>query len=57
MKKWFNEEYKFEVEVIGYLSGEGCENYCRNGEEIGDKYCCTYGCPSTRKGTVYAQKR
>lgn len=22
MKKWFNEEYKFEVEVIGYLRGE-----------------------------------
>ena len=22
MKKWFNEEYKFEVEVIGYFRGE-----------------------------------
>ena len=22
MKKWFNEEYKFEVEVIGYLRGK-----------------------------------
>ena len=50
MKKWFNEEYKFEVEVIGYLRGESCENYCRNGEEIGDKYECTYGCPVNAQG-------
>lgn len=48
MKKWFNEEYKFEV--IGYLRGESCENYCRNGEEIGDKYECTYGCPVNAQG-------
>ena len=30
MKKWFKEEYKSEVEVVGYLRGESCENYCRN---------------------------
>lgn len=32
MKKWYNEEYKFEIEVIGYLRGNTAENYCRNGE-------------------------
>lgn len=50
MKKWFNEEYNFEVEVIGYLSGESCENYCRNDEEVGDKHECTYGCPVNAQG-------
>ena len=25
--------------------GDHTERYCRNGEEIGDKYTCTYGCP------------
>lgn len=29
----------------GFLCGDKTENYCRNGEEIGDKYYCTYGCP------------
>ena len=36
MKKWYDEEYKFEVEVVGYLRGDKTENYCRNGEQIGD---------------------
>lgn len=45
MKKWFNEEYRFDIEVTGFLRGKKTEHYCRNGEEIGDKYCCTYGCP------------
>lgn len=50
MKKWYNEEYEFEVEVIGYLRGEKCERYCRNGEEIGDRYRATYGCPVNDQG-------
>ncbi len=50
MKKWFNEEYKFEIEVVGYLRGNSTEYYCRNGEEIGDKYECTYGCPVNKQG-------
>ena len=31
--------------VTGYLRGDKPEGICRNGEEIGDKYSCTYGCP------------
>ena len=50
MKKWYNEEYKFEIEVIGYLRGDKTENYCRNGEETGDKYECTYGTPVNGQG-------
>ena len=36
MKKWYDEEYKFEIEVTGLLRGDHTERYCRNGEEIGD---------------------
>ena len=44
MKKWFAEEFAFTITVTGFLQSEQTENYCRNGEEIGDRYCCTYGC-------------
>ena len=50
MKKWYNEEYKFTVEVTGFLRGDHTEHLCRNGEEIGDKYTCTYGCPVNEQG-------
>ena len=50
MKKWLDEEYEFEVEVTGYLRGDKPEGLCRNGEEIGDKYSCTYGCPVNQEG-------
>ena len=50
MKKWLDEEYEFEVEVTGYPRGDKPEGLCRNGEEIGDKYSCTYGCPVNREG-------
>lgn len=50
MKKWLDEEYEFEIEVTGFLRGERTENYCRNGEEVGDKYTCTYGCPVNAQG-------
>ena len=50
MKKWYNEEYQFEIEVTGFLRGDKTEGYCRNGEEIGDKYKCTYGCPVNSDG-------
>lgn len=49
MKKWYNEEYEFEFEVIGFLRSDHTEGYCRNGEEIGDKYTCTYGCPVNKE--------
>lgn len=50
MKKWYDEEYEFEIEVVGFLRGDKTERYCRNGEEIGDKYHCTYGCPVNGDG-------
>ena len=50
MKKWYDEEYEFTVEVTGFLHGDHTERYCRNGEEIGDKYTCTYGCPVNKDG-------
>lgn len=45
MKKWYNEEYEFTIDVTGFLRSDHTERYCRNGEEIGDTYTCTYGCP------------
>lgn len=50
MKKWYDEEYEWEIEVTGFLRGDKTEGYCRNGEEIGDKYTCTYGCPVNAEG-------
>ncbi len=50
MKKWYDEEHEFTVEVTGFLHGDHTERYCRNGEEIGDKYTCTYGCPVNGDG-------
>lgn len=56
MKKWLDEEYEFEVEVTGYLRGDKPEGLCRNGEEIGDKYSCTYGCPVNQDGCGICSK-
>ena len=56
MKKWYNEEYEFEIEVTGFLRGDHTERYCRNGEEIGDKYTCTYGCPVNAQGCGICSK-
>ena len=56
MKKWYDEEYEFEIEVIGFLRGDHTEHYCRNGEEVGDKYSCTYGCPVNRDGQGICSK-
>ena len=56
MKKWLDEEYEFEVEVIGFLRGDRTEHYCRNGEEIGDRYTCTYGCPVNAQGCGICSK-
>ena len=50
MKKWYDEEYEFTIDVTGFLHGDNTEHYCRNGEEIGDKYTCTYGCPVSSDG-------
>lgn len=56
MKKWYAEEYEFEIEVVGFLRGNQTEHYCRNGEEIGDRYFCTYGCPVNNKGDGICSK-
>lgn len=56
MKKWYDEEYEFTIEVIGYLLGDRTERYCRNGEEIGDTYTCTYGCPVSADGQGICSK-
>ena len=56
MKKWYNEEYEFEIQVIGFLHSDRTERYCRNGEEIGDKYICTYGCPINQYGQSICSK-
>ena len=56
MKKWYNEEYEFEIEVTGFLRGDHTEHYCRNGEEVGDQYTCTYGCPVNKDGQGICSK-
>lgn len=56
MKKWYAEEFEWEIEVIGFLRGDHTERYCRNGEEIGDKYTCTYGCPVNADGQGICSK-
>ena len=56
MKKWYDEEYEFNIEVTGFIRGNHTEHYCRNGEEIGDRYTCTYGCPVNRQGMGICSK-
>ena len=56
MKKWYDEEYEFEIKVTGYIRGNKAERYCRNGEEIGDTYTCTYGCPVNQDGQGICSK-
>lgn len=57
MKKWYDEEYEWEIEVIGFnKDNEETEMFCRNGEEIGDKYTCTYGCPVNSQGQGICSK-
>lgn len=56
MKKWYKEEYEWHIEVMGFLRGSKTENYCRNGEEIGDVYSCTYGCPVNAEGEGICSK-
>ena len=56
MQKWYDEEYQFEIEVTGFLRGDHTQGYCRNGEEIGDRYTCTYGCPVNADGQGICSK-
>lgn len=56
MKKWYDEEYEFEIDVTGFINDEHTKRYCRNGEEVGDKYNCTYGCPVNKDGQGICSK-
>ena len=56
MKKWYAEEYEWTIEVTGFLRGDQTERYCRNGEEVGDVYTCTYGCPVNEQGQGICSK-
>lgn len=56
MNKWYDEEYEWHIEVIGFLRGDSTVNYCRNGEEVGNQYTCTYGCPVNQKGQGICSK-
>lgn len=56
MKKWYDEEFEWDIEVIAFLNSDHTERYCRNGEEIGDKYHCTYGCPVNEQGQGICSK-
>lgn len=56
MKKWYDEEYEWNIEVIGFLRSDHTERYCRNGEEVGDQYTCTYGCPVNDAGQGICSK-
>ncbi len=56
MKKWYDEEYEFKIEVTGFLRGDRTEHYCRNGEEIGDVYKCAYGCSVNQCGQGICSK-
>lgn len=56
MKKWYPEEYEWTIEVTGFLRGNQTEHYCRNGEETGDTYSCTYGCPVNQAGQGICSK-
>ena len=56
MKKWYSEDWTFEIEVVGYTRGSRAEGYCRNGEEIGDVYRCAYGCPVNQAGEGLCSK-
>ena len=42
--------------MTGFLRGDKTERYCRNGEEIGDVYTCTYGCPVNKDGQGICSK-
>ena len=56
MKKWYDEEYEWEIEVTGFLRGDRTERYCRNGEEIGDNTPALMAALSTRMVKVFVRK-
>lgn len=45
MKKWYNEDYSFQITVLS-VGSDGRPENCRNGHEVGDTFSCEYGCPA-----------
>lgn len=56
MRKWYDEEYFFEIEVLSVSKDDRTKNHCRNGEEKGDIYTCGYGCPVNSQGEGICSK-
>lgn len=56
MNKWYTEDYEFTIEVVGVSADGVTENHCRNGDEIGDVYKCTYDCPVNGQGRGFCSK-
>ena len=57
MKKRYDDEYEWEIEVTGFnKDNEETERFCRNGKQIGDIYTCTYGCPVNSQGQGICSK-
>ena len=56
MDKWYKEDYGFTVEVISVSHDNKTQGYCRNGDEVGDVYRCTYDCPVNQSGRGFCQK-
>lgn len=56
MNKWYDEEYGFTIEVVAVSHDNRTENHCRNGDEVGDVYRCTYDCPVNQQGRGFCQK-
>ncbi|MGI6345212.1 MAG: TIGR04076 family protein [Bacillota bacterium] len=46
MKRWYPEEFSFQITVVSLRPDNQPENYCRNGHEVGDEYRCAYECPA-----------
>ena len=51
MKKWYAEEYEFQIEVTGVPPWKQHRALLpERREKIGDQYACTYGCPVNGQG-------
>lgn len=56
MKKWYDEEYGFTIEVIAVSHNGSTDGHCRNGDEVGDIYRCTFDCPVNQCGRGFCGK-
>ncbi len=56
MNKWYAEEYSFTIQVTAVSHNNCTIGHCRNGEECGDTFSCTYNCPVDTQGRSICQK-